>query len=172
MKINVLHIIRGHIQSLGDRTRPNVFLIDIMTFYILPFFIALIFSYIKIEIHRDVYNVMISAFAIFAALLLNVQVALFSIYHRTPSKNSEDPQDDRLEIAKADKNKLFGELNTNISYLVVVACICVVVFLCLHLINASNQNEKYAIVYMVMHFMITLLMVIKRSYAAFQREYM
>lgn len=171
MKINISHIISGHVRSLGDGNKGYVFFVDLFIFYFVPGLIAYLFVFVDVPIHRDVYNVMISAFAIFGALLLNVQVALFSIYHRSPRVSSNDPQDDRAEVANSNKNMLFSELNTNISYLIILACICVVLFLYLHLINAGRQGEKYVIVYLVAHFILTLLMVIKRSYAAFQKEY-
>ena len=126
----------------------------------------------EIKMHKDIYNVSISAFAIFASLLLNVQIALFGIFQREKKlQDIIDPQDKRdYEFIKIKKD-LFSELNTNISYLIIVCCLCVMLFLMLYIIDTRKNIEIYLSFYFYSHFILTLLMIIKRTYAVFQREY-
>ena len=81
MKINVNHIIVKHIKTLCVNSINKISFIDIFIFYLIPAFIVMAIVHLfEIKMHKDIYNVSISAFAIFASLLLNVQIALFGIF--------------------------------------------------------------------------------------------
>lgn len=171
MKANVFHILLAHLSTMkvdGDNRyhRP-----DILLFFLIPVLVSIFVWSIGGSLDREAFNVSISVFAIFSALLLNVQIALFSIYQREwRTKNDsiiDDIQKDKVKI----RRELLGELNTNISYLIVIAVFSVTVFLIFFVSATLDPIETPVAVCIYTHFLLTLLMVIKRAHALFQKEY-
>lgn len=131
-----------------------------------------VFSYfMSIRLEKDVYNVSITFFGIFLALLLNLQVAIFAIFQRKWAL----PEDVRLrEIQKGelrDRRKLLSELNANISYLTIVSCISLATMLIFYVRQMVSGWQPALTAALYAHFLLTLLMIIKRSHALFQKEY-
>lgn len=171
MKANVFHILQAHLATMkvegdGRYHRP-----DIVLFFLLPLLACVFVWAFGGKLDRDAFNVSISVFAIFSALLLNVQIALFSIYQREWRSKSDsivaEVQRDKAKL----RRELLGELNTNISYLIVLSVFSVTIFLICFVSTALDQIETPIAVYLYAHFLLTLLMVIKRAHALFQKEY-
>ena len=119
-KINIFPIIRDHLASLRDAHSKNASFFDYFIFYLVPFVIALGAYCTKFVIDRESYSASITFFGIFIALLLNIQMAMFGIYQR-----KWEVDDDEIS-AVVDEQKietrrvLLGEINANVSYLIVV----------------------------------------------------
>ncbi|MCX8996030.1 hypothetical protein NOF55_02830 [Rhizobiaceae bacterium BDR2-2] len=144
---------------------------DILLFFILPLLMAVIASALGASIDRDTFNVSISVFAIFSALLLNVQIALFGISQREWKYEGDELSDDLKKKKLEERRELLGELNTNISYLIVVSCLAVTAFLIFYVMKQTSSIETLISIWLYAHFFLTLLMVIKRAHALFQKEY-
>src|SRR5690554_1437426 len=95
MKINIIGIIIDHVKTLHDFNpeeqgenvkQQKIARDDFLTFFLLPLFAAVLLAALGPILNKDTYTVSVSIFAIFSALLLNVQIALFSIYHRSWSR--------------------------------------------------------------------------------------
>lgn len=127
--------------------------------------------FLNLRLDKDVYNVSITFFGIFLALLLNLQVAIFAIFQRKWAL----PEDERLrEIQKGelrDRRQLLSELNANISYLTIVSCISLTTMLIFYVRQMVSGWQPALTAALYAHFLLTLLMIIKRSHALFQKEY-
>ena len=140
-------------------------------FYVFPAILAVVSYWVLCLSNRDFYSVSITFFGIFVALLLNMQVAVFGIYQR----KWEKPSDSRLaeigeELSKLRVN-LLGEINSNISYAVFWSCVSLFVFVTLYGVNYTSNICTPIAVFIYTHFLLTLLMIIKRSHALFRKEY-
>lgn len=171
MKLDVQSIVRDHCLTLGEEKSVKVFVIDLFTFLGLPLLLAIFVGYRGFEIKTEAYNVSITFFGIFVALLLNIQVAVFGIFQRRWTI-SNDPIEARVQKTVVDvRRRLLGELNANISYLVLVCCIALVFALCAYVAEWKSGIGPAIIAFFYGHFLLTLLMVVKRSHALFQQEY-
>lgn len=171
MKANILHILKAHLATLKVDGETRYHRPDILLFFLLPLLIAVIAWALGTTIDRDTFNVSISVFAIFSALLLNVQIALFSISQREWKREDDELSDDLKKKKLAERRELLGELNTNISYLIVVSCLAVTAFLGFYVVKEANSIATPISIWLYAHFFLTLLMVIKRAHALFQKEY-
>lgn len=171
MKIDFRRIIKDHIYTLKDGDNGKILKLDIFLFFILPLIVAAISAYFKPTINRDFYNVSITFFGIFIALLLNIQVAIFGIFQRNWEKLADTRlqkmQDNKLDWKKA----LAKEINSNISYLILVSCIGLFLLIGLYIFETTSYFWVFLVVSIYGHFLLTLLMIVKRSHALFQAEY-
>lgn len=171
MKANVFHILLAHLRTMKTEDEGRYHRPDIVLFLLLPILASILVVAVGGQLDRDAFNVSISVFAIFSALLLNVQIALFSIYQREWRTKADsiasDIQKDKIKL----RRELLGELNTNISYLIVLSVFSVTVFLVFFVSKFLDPVETPIAVFLYSHFLLTLLMVIKRAHALFQKEY-
>lgn len=171
MKINVLSIFWDHFGTLYDSRSNRASLFDIGLFYVAPIFSALFAYYFGITLKSEAYNISITFFGIFIALILNIQVAMFSIFQR----KWEMPSDKRIAASLtdtlADRKKLLIELNANLSYLILVCCVALVLSLLSFIKSFDNCVIPAVMVFLYAHFLLTLLMVVKRAHALFHKEY-
>jgi hypothetical protein len=171
MKINVLSIFRDHLETLYDSESNRASLLDIGLFYVSPMLAACVAYYFSVTLKPEAYNISITFFGIFIALILNIQVAMFSIFQR----KWEMPSDKRIAASLADtladRKKLLIELNANLSYLILVCCVALVLSLLSFIRSFDNCVIPAVMVFLYAHFLLTLLMVVKRAHALFHKEY-
>lgn len=171
MKINVLSIIRSHLETLYDARSNKTAFMDIFVFYAVPAISGAAAYLLSFKVEVENYNVSITFFGIFLALLLNIQVAIFSIFQR----RWEPPGDERqAQIQEEDlevRRILLRELNTNIAYLTVVSCLALVSFLIFYVLKMKCGFAPALALTLYSHFILTFVMIIKRSHALFQKEY-
>lgn len=171
MKIDFHQIVVDHFATLRDDRKQKLSLADVALFYVLPSVFAVAVYWLDFSLERDVYNVSITFFGIFVALLLNVQVAIFGIFQR----KLDPPADVKLlpmfneRIAK--RRELLGELNANLSYLTFICCVALIVFLSLYAFDHTSSIAVAATILIYSHFLLTLLMTVKRTHILFQKEY-
>lgn len=171
MKLDVQLIVRDHCRTLVDGQDLKASIADFVVFLGIPLVIAIFASERGFLLRKDAYNVSITFFGIFIALLLNIQVAIFAIFQRkwTVSTNSIEAE---IQQGVTDvRRRLLGELNANISYLILVCCVALVLSLCSYVAEWKKGIAPAAIIFLYGHFLLTLLMVVKRSHALFQQEY-
>ncbi|WP_155734819.1 hypothetical protein [Rhodovulum sulfidophilum] len=144
---------------------------DILAFYFLPALFGFSLFWFCVGLGDEVFGVSISVFSIFSALLFSAQVAMYGVF-RADRKFSQDPitqagEKDRLEEVRV----LLREINTNISYLILVSFSSVTIFLALYVLDLPERLESAILGFLYLHFLLTLLMVIKRSHEVFDSEY-
>jgi hypothetical protein len=171
MKIDVIPIVADHLDTLRDHRSGRRSLVDVLIFYGAPLACAAIPTFHKIAFDDAFYNLSITFFGIFIALLLNVQVAIFGILQR----KWEKPQDEHLIAIQADKLKkrreLLAELNANLSYMTLLSCAALIAFLSFYVFDIGWNIPACATIFFYAHFVATLLMAIKRAHILFQKEY-
>lgn len=171
MKLDVQSIVRDHCLTLIEGQSAKASVLDFVTFLGLPLIVAVLAGERGFDLKTDAYNVSITFFGIFIALLLNIQVAIFAIFQRKWTV-SYDLVEARVQQVVIDvRRQLLGELNANISYLVLVCCAALVLSLCAYVAEWKSGIAPAATVFLYGHFLLTLLMVVKRSHALFQQEY-
>jgi len=172
MKIDVRYIIRDHFRTLRDAKAKRTSVFDIILFYIVPLVVASSAYYQGVTFKKaDVYNVSITFFGIFIALLLNLQVAIFAILQR----RWEPSQDARMQPYQQEKfenrQALLGEVNANLSYLILVCCLALFATLIFFVREWNSGFGPAATIFLYAHFLFTLIMIVKRSHVLFQSEY-
>ena len=171
MKTNVTLIIKAHLATLYDVRTGRLGVADIVEFLLLPLSVGGVALIADLKLPSDFYSVTITFFGIFIALLLNIQVALFAILQRKWSMTADERSNQIAREHIVKRSELLGQLNSNISYLIVV-CIFSLVCALIALVAKATENPYAAVADMIyVHFVMTLLMIVKRSYALFQREY-
>lgn len=157
-KINFLQIIRDHLLTLrqyqGDEKLSRG---DIFLFFALPGFLAIGFYWgLGLSLDSDLVSILITSLSIFAALLFNLLILVYDIITRR--KNS--PQQPSKRVMQ-----FLREIYANVSYSILVSVLAVVVLLgglfkslpdwVISCINILSY-------YLVTHFVLTLLMILKR----------
>lgn len=174
MKIDVRHIVAAHLGTLTNARTGKLSATDILTFYVLPGIIAAFIAFDSEQFPETFYGLAISVFAIFAALLFSVQIALFSILQRDMSAKksvSEAKARAGLEDRVDQRRELIREVNANISYLILIACLGVAMLLAFSLTSHLAIERSIASTFLVCHFVLTVLLVIARVHTLFDEEY-
>lgn len=144
---------------------------DLLLFYVLPVLLAFVVVIMKWEVPEKALELSISVFSIFAALLLSVQVAMYGVALRGITPPDDNKKAKHYEELKANRNILLKELNSNISYLILLSVVTVTVTLILFFLSTPRIYGSGLALCLYLHFFLTLLMVIKRSSIVFSREY-
>jgi hypothetical protein len=161
-KIDVSSIVRSHISTLVDYSTHRRSKGDLWLFFGLPFLISGLAVYFKWALSVDALNALLAAFAIFAGLLLNL---LLLVYTFSIDGNYPAP----LERVRT---QFVRELHNNIAYAVLVSIVIVVVSLIavtkikIHEgAPATPHTGPYIssiLIYLTSNFILTLLMILKR----------
>lgn len=171
MKIDPSAIIRDHLGTLRNDKTGRVSVADLLLFYGGPLAAGGIAYALRLCVDREVHSVSITFFGIFVALLLNIQVAVFGILqrkHEPPKGNrSAEEHKEKLELRRT----LLSQVNANISYLVLFCCLALFVFLIFYIFGDGIGLSGVLTAVIYSHFLLILLMVVKRSHALFQSEY-
>ncbi|MDR6664280.1 hypothetical protein [Rhizobium sp. 1399] len=144
---------------------------DLLTFLVSPLALGVLMYIMKWEVPDKALELSISVFSIFAALLLSVQVALYSVSLREISA-PDDPKKIKDFTARQGMRKtLIKELNDNVSYLILLSVVTVTVTLILFFVGPPRLIGSALAAALYVHFLLTILMVIKRASIVFSREY-
>jgi hydrogenase-4 membrane subunit HyfE len=145
---------------------------DILLFYAFPLALAIVAFICHVHLKKaDAFSVSITFFGIFIALLLNLQVAIFAILQR----RWEPSADERMQSYQVEKfeyrQTLLAELNANLSYLILLCCLALFASLVFFVEEWNNGVGPATMIFLYVHFLITLVMIVKRSHVLFQSEY-
>jgi hypothetical protein len=171
VKINPILIVHDHLDTLRDFGSNKRSRTDIVSFYGVPALLAFGSYWVINLATNDFYNVSITFFGIFIALLLNIQVAVFGVFQH-PWQRLEDERSAEIQQDALKKRlQLLQEINSNISYAVLLSCLALFVFLGFYGLNLKLKLSTSISVFIYLHFLLTLLMIIKRFHALFRKEY-
>ncbi|MES0098506.1 hypothetical protein [Mesorhizobium sp. M0019] len=169
-KINIFGIVGCHLRTLSN-SEGKILWSDMALFYGLPLVIADFVAIMHWNISGDAFDLSITVFSIFAALLLSVQVALYGVSLRAMNAPKDDKKIKSFNAIKASRNVVIKELNDNISYLIMLAVVLVTVFLAATAMKLEGPLLSAFAVGAYVHFFLTLLVVVKRASIVFSREY-
>jgi hypothetical protein len=164
MKIDVTRIVRAQIDTLRDNSTQEYSRMDLLLFYGLPLLLSGISPYYGWKFSADVLNALLTAFSIFAGLLLNLLILVYTFSSQTEHPNA---------LAKT-RTALIKELHDNIAYSILVSIVLVVMtmtavaYLKMHetppTINFTRWWLTSPIIFLTLNFVLTLLMIVKRIY--------
>jgi hydrogenase-4 membrane subunit HyfE len=172
MKIDIRHIIGDHLKTLRNAKSESVSIVDFFLFYVFPLAVAGLAYYFNLKFAKaDIYNVSITLFGIFIALLLNVQVAIFSIFQRRWEPAKEERMQPHQDKKFDSRQALLGELNANLSYSILICCLALFAALLFFVKEWNTGVGPATIVFLYAHFILTLVMIVKRAHVLFHGEY-
>lgn len=111
-KIDVTHILRDHIQTLRNAKTDKVSYSDLLLFFFVPILIAGIATWKHVQLRAIAATGLLTASALFVALLLNLLVMVLAFLRTTQG----DPTDQSLHLRKT----LLREITANLSFSILV----------------------------------------------------
>lgn len=163
LKIDVTDIVRDHVETLVDGNSGRTSRSDLVLFILIPAVVAGMLAFARIELSPNAANVMITALAIFTGLLFNLLLLAHSIIRH--------PEDGRS--AARTERRLLREIYINIAFAILVA-LAAIVLLVMWMLNVGTAiNAILAIVTyaLLVNFLMTLLMVLKRIHVMLSCEF-
>ncbi|QEL56461.1 hypothetical protein [Chromobacterium paludis] len=165
-KINIKSIIISHVKTLRNSTSPDVCWSDFIVFYIIPFVFALGLS-IKFDITESFVNGVVTAASIFAGLLLNLLVLVYTVLSRQRPTPPDQNSKNRREIFE----KILTETFSNISYSILISVVLVATCLLFYIKGGYfPTGNRLLILFLIFQLIITLLMILKRIHSLFENE--
>jgi hypothetical protein len=164
MKIDITRIVVAQVRTMRDNSTQKYSFPDLLLFYGLPVLLGAGGSYYGWKFNADVLNALLAAFSIFAGLLLNLLILVYTF-----SSQAEHP-------AALTKNRLtlIKELHDNIAYSILVSIVLVVVAMITVAYLKMHEKPPDAaftgrwvtgtVIFLTMNFVLTLLMILKRIY--------
>lgn len=153
-KIDVRVILKDHFLTLRDEATSRLSYIDIVVMFGIPALFAVASISVRAGVNDSYVGTIVSMFSIFAGLLFNVLVLIYSL-----SPQDEVPSDQKGEI----RRRLLKQAFSNISYSILIA-LAVVVILGLSLfVGGWIEILLGALaIFLAVNFGLSLLMVLKR----------
>lgn len=144
---------------------------SMMLFVVAPLLAGLLAYRGGVKLDRDTFNVSITFFGIFIALLLNIQVAIFAVFQR----KWEVPKDEKLKKLQEQKieqrREALGDFNANLSFLTLFCCVALVYFLSVFALKLGGPIVAGVTIFLYAHFIFTLLACVSGAHTLFQKEY-
>ncbi len=174
-KINLWWIIREHLNTLVDYRQNRISVGDVALFVVFPFVLGGGVAYFGLNLKTEVLNGLMAAFSIFAGLLLNLLVLVFSFTQSNTAQTSGP-----TKAYTAIRRTILREIHANISFSIVMAlAMVVVVLISLWGLKytegakpgATNWLETFLITVLASNFVLTLMMVLKRMYILISNEF-
>jgi hypothetical protein len=171
-KFNVLKIIVDHWSTLRDHSTNRISYSDAGLQILIPLLISLVF-YLVAEIEPETGNridsSIIAAFAIFTALLFNLQIMIMGMMRPEEPPIETKSENDQLKARSMIMRKTFiKEIFYNVSYAILIAITLVAISIFIIFFNASGSKIlKTLEVFLVCHFLLVSFMVLKRTHSLF-----
>jgi FtsH-binding integral membrane protein len=164
MKIDIRRIVIAQIRTMRDNSTQKYSYSDLLLFYGLPLLLSCVAPYFHWKFNADILNALLTAFSIFAGLLLNLLILVYTF-----SSQTEHP----TALAKT-RTVLIKELHDNIAYAILVSMVIVVItmvavaYLKMHETPLAMTFTVWwltgIIIFFTLNFVLTLLMILKRIY--------
>jgi hypothetical protein len=164
MKIDVTRIIVAQVRTMRDNSTQRYSVSDLLVFYGLPIVLGVGGAYYGWKFSTDVLNALLAAFSIFAGLLLNLLILVYTL-----SSQTEHP----AALSKI-RMALIKELHDNIAYSILVSIVIVVAtMIAVAYLKMHERPPEMAftarwvaaiVIFLTTNFVLTLLMILKRIY--------
>lgn len=157
-KINIYGIVRDHVLTLRDDRTGRVDKIDIFTFFVLPGVLGVAAWYIDIKYSENFLLGGIAALSVFAGLLINVLVLIYTI--------GQAPTFSSGTVSPTKTKEFICHTVSNISFSI---CNALVNILALYYLLFEYPERLPAVVgvmsFFFINFVLSILMVLKRIHA-------
>lgn len=169
-RINFFKIIKAHLKTLKSLNQDSnlIYWKDFLLFYFFPFILSILLIYNSISIKLQVPN-LIAAISILAGFIFN----LLAIIYNSMSDLKKDAEKDKI------RTKYVKEIHSNISYNILISIILLVFLI---IFNTDIKFENICITkiinliielistFLLIHFFLTLLMVLNRIFILLDKE--
>ncbi|MGM3305774.1 hypothetical protein ACSQ6I_07235 [Anabaena sp. WFMT] len=164
-KINVLNIIKDHLDTLINYNSLKRSKSDAILFFAVPLILSITLVFFKITINKDFIGVLINIFAIFAGLLFNLLVLVYDVISKVV-KSSNNAKSTKLRLS------LLKEIYSNISFEILLALFSTIILsISILFTNSILINiSSFLVFFLVALFTLTLLMVLKRVHKLLSDE--
>jgi hypothetical protein len=159
-KIDVRLIVMDHFATFRDEGTGNVSWLDYGIMVALPVAIGVAAWFLGFEIKDQYIGTLVSVFAIFAGLLFNVLILIYSF------------SDANADGRKSLRDKLLTQSFANISYAILASLLIVVILAALVFFSGGLQRFLGALAVVVAtNFLLSLLMVLKRIHVLLRDKF-
>jgi energy-coupling factor transporter transmembrane protein EcfT len=156
-KVNITDIVVHHFKTLVNDSTKRPDFDDYLIFIIIPVIVAGGLTYFKLFISENSVSIIITSLSIIVGLLFNVIVIIFDIIKRDNSKKI--------------KNKILEQLLSNISYTILISIALIIFTLFTYFDSCLIKKIANLLVYFTLtHYLMTVLMILKRMYTIFMNE--
>ncbi|MBF0383473.1 MAG: hypothetical protein HQL69_20835 [Magnetococcales bacterium] len=163
-KIDVRRILSDHIQTLRNEKTNKRSLWDLTLFFLIPACLGAFSIHKGFSFSDDAVGVLITALSIFAGLLINVLVLIYSIFQNITEDGSG--QNEQGLSTRGEEKRFLREIFANISFAILVAVSTVIL---VSLAQAFDIKQPVVfsgiVVAFSINFILTLLMALKRIHA-------
>ncbi len=165
-KLNILPILKGHLNTLQDFRNSSLAIPDLLTFFGLPCIVGVVLVMLKFGFRVDAVSGFLNTFSILTGLLLNLLVLVFTLASAAAPMNMD------LRMRKIFLRQIFA----NICFSILISIAVVVTALISLAYMRSNQGAvtgpaaTFVLSSFTASFVLTLLMVIKRMYVLLGKE--
>lgn len=161
MKIDVLPIVRDQWKTMVDSRTGKSSWYDFVIFYGLP--LVLVLPAIKYRWAIGKLDVALAALALMTGLLFNLQVLLFDVIVRI-GEGSGGSVNHRRELVR--------QVQVNVTYALLVALVATGLLTWLALAGVGSVSLPWSaiLIFLLAHFGLLLVMILRRVRAAFLRE--
>lgn len=160
-KIDIRMIGSDHFDTLRDAATGKLSRWDIIAMFVLPALLGLAAAIFCFVVPDEHVGTLVSVFSIFAGLLLNVLVLIYSVSDQIDGSADKDV-----------RNSLLRESFANISYSIVVSLVVVALLTALLFVNGlAQQIVSGFIVAFAANFTLSLLMILKRLHVLLRSKF-
>lgn len=167
-KLSFENIIKSHISTMRDNSTDRMSLGDVFVFFVLPLMFAIPLTY-SYALNKDLTNSIITSASIFAGLLLNLLVLIYSLVDKFKQNGN----------GSVVKRKVLEQTFSNISFCILISVIlvvaCMLGFRTDDEINKGVTFEKsvadFVVYYLTTMLALHLLMILKRIHLLMESEF-
>jgi hypothetical protein len=166
-KINLSSVVKDHFSSLQNDATKKLSFLDVSIFLGIPaiLFVTSVWNCFKLSDGAVV--AMLTAMSVFSGLLINVLVLIYTVAQNI-AKASERRTTSDIENEK----RFLHEIFANITFAIIVSILQILILASTYL----SGNERFQIystattVFLLINFILTMLMVLKRLYLLLQSK--
>lgn len=172
-RIDIRKIVNAHFATLRNINAKGISFTDIFLFIIIPFGISLLLIYFNISIKSQVSN-LVTALSILAGFLFNLLAVIHTSLGKIKSKIRK-----KEEQKKSTKFIFANEIHSNISYNIIIA-LFLIIFLVMYGFDIKINSEicncyfdkffNFICLFLLIHFILTLFMILNRIYILLDKE--
>jgi vacuolar-type H+-ATPase subunit I/STV1 len=173
-KIDIRGIFSDHYNTLVDYADGRRNYLDLLVQFLVPGIAASLYWYyapsLKDGVGQSIDQAIVAAFAIFTALLFNLQIMMMGLLSSHSEGNfGQESENEALQKRKAaEKKEFIRQIFYNISYAILVAISLVSISILLVFFDLTESFPfKILEMYLVAHFLLVGLMVLKRTHSLF-----
>ena len=163
-KIDVREIVSDHLATLVNDGTGKRSWIDYFVFFAVPAAIAAACYYYGVTFKDATPAIVITALSIFAGLLINVLVLIYTISRSSTATTSA------FEVSEA---KFLRQTFANISFAILTAIIAIIVLVvALFFDGLALQIVSAVLIFLLANFVLTMLMTVKRIHIALSSRFL